>query len=168
MGKVIGQFPKEIAGRIFEMNGQRLMLDADLASVYGVTTARLNQQFRRNRGRFPADFAFEIPLSELGNLMLQNATSSWGGRRKPPTAFTEHGAIMMATVLNTARAVQMSVYVVRAFARMRELLHVHTALAGELQALRKSLVVLDSKTQKQFDLVYEAILGLMSPATKRQ
>ncbi len=75
---------------------------------------------------------------------------------------------MMATVLNTARAVQMSVYVVRAFARMRELLHAHATLAGELQALRKSLVDLDSKTQKQFDLVYEAILGLMSPATKRQ
>ncbi|MBX3695656.1 MAG: ORF6N domain-containing protein [Steroidobacteraceae bacterium] len=167
MGKVVDQSPLEIASRIFERHGQRVMLDVDLAAIYGVTTARLNQQFRRNRARFPADFAFEIPLADLRNLMLQNATSSWGGRRKPPIGFTEHGAIMMATVLSSPRAVQMSVYVVRAFAKMRELLHTHTELAQELRSLRSSLVSLDAKTQKQFDQVYEAILSLMSSAAKR-
>lgn len=150
------------------IRGQRVLLDADLAALYGVTTTRLNQQFRRNVARFPADFAFQLPAEEMRHLMLQNATSSWGGRRKPPIAFTEHGAIMLASVLNTPRAVNMSIYVVRAFSRFRELLHSHAALASELKSLRKSLAALDVETRRQFDQVYEAILGLMGQDAKRQ
>src|SRR3972149_6813145 len=104
----------DISERIFVLRGQRVLLDVDLATRYGVETRRLNEQVRRNRHRFPSDFVFEINQIERANLMSQFATSSWGGHRKPPMAFTEHGAIMAATVLNSPRAVEMSVYVVLA------------------------------------------------------
>ncbi|MDP9197865.1 MAG: ORF6N domain-containing protein, partial [Pseudomonadota bacterium] len=86
--------PVGIAQRILVLRGQRVLLDADLARLYGVPTSRLNEQVRRNPSRFPEDFAFNLTKQELANLMSQIATSSWGGRRKPPLAFTEHGAIM--------------------------------------------------------------------------
>ena len=95
----------DISERIFVLRGQRVLLDVDLATLYGVETRRLNEQVRRNRHRFPSDFVFEINQIERANLMSQIATSSWGGHRKPPMAFTEHGAIMAATVLNSPRAV---------------------------------------------------------------
>lgn len=96
---------------------KKVILDSDLARIYGVTTARLNQQVKRNLGRFPEDFMFQLSKEEFESLMLQFATSKMGrgGRRKLPYAFTEHGAIMAANVLNTPRAVQMSIFVVRAF-----------------------------------------------------
>ena len=105
---------------------------------------------------------------EVANLKSQIATSSWGGKRKPPLAFTEHGAIMAATVLNSARAVQVTIYVVRAFIKVRESLAAHTQLARELSMLKSRVDTLDVDTRKQFDQVYEAILGLMSPAAKKQ
>lgn len=97
------QSSSEIAARIVFVRGQRVLLDRDLAALYGVTTARLNQQVRRNRARFPADFLLELTAEENRALMLQFATSNEGrgGRRKPPLAFTEHGAIMAASVLNS-------------------------------------------------------------------
>ncbi|MGB5131708.1 MAG: ORF6N domain-containing protein [Steroidobacteraceae bacterium] len=159
--------PALVAQRIFIIRGQRALLDSDLAELYGVPTARLNQQVRRNRKRFPIDFAFQLTNHELANLMLQFATSSWGGVRKAPIAFTEHGAIMAATVLNSPRAVEMSVYVVRAFVKLREVLASSTELAHKLEALEKSVATLDAKTRKQFEEVYRAIRALMAPpATK--
>src|SRR5262245_26577226 len=97
---------------ILVLRGQRVLLDADLAMLYGVTTARLNQQVRRNPQRFPRDFRFQLTGKEFSVLMLQSATSKpgRGGRRKPPFVFTEHGAIMAATVLNSPQAVEMSIY----------------------------------------------------------
>lgn len=145
------------------LRGQRVLLDADLAQLFGVSTARLNQQVRRNRKRFPADFIFQTTNQELANLMLQFATSSWGGTRKPPVAFTEHGAIMAATVLNSPRAVEMSVYVVRAFVKLREVLASNTELARKLDALEKSVATLDARTRRQFEEVYQAIRALMAP-----
>jgi hypothetical protein len=150
----------------------RVLLDADLAVLYGVTTARLNQQVNRNLDRFPADFIFIPSDQELINLMLQFATSSLavpshGGTRKPPRMFTEHGAIMAATVLNSPRAVQMSVYVVRAFVKLREVLASNSTLARRLETLERSVAALDSDTRKQFDHVYEAILGLMSSGQRK-
>jgi hypothetical protein len=117
----------EIATRILSIRGQRVMLDSDLAAVYGVSTRRFNEQVRRNEVRFPGDFSFELTDQEVENLKSQFATSSWmagahGGRRKRPRVFTEYGAIMAASILNSPRAVQMSVYVVRAFVRLREVL----------------------------------------------
>src|SRR5690242_2186984 len=108
---------EHIAHSILVLRGQKVLLDAELAALYGVTTARLNQQVRRNRERFPADFLFELTAAEFSALMLQNASSKpgRGGRRKLPFAFTEHGAIMAATVLNSPRATEMTICVVRAF-----------------------------------------------------
>ena len=157
-----------VASRILVVRGQRVILDRDLAALYGVTVRRLNEQVRRNRERFPDGFMLALTNQEVANLKSQIATSSWGGKRKPPLAFTEHGAIMAATVLNSARAVQMTIYVVRAFIKVRESLAAHTQLARELSMLKSRVDTLDVDTRKQFDQVYEAILGLMSPAAKKQ
>ncbi|MGH8863633.1 MAG: ORF6N domain-containing protein [Burkholderiales bacterium] len=108
-------------------------------------------------------FAFETTTGELSILMLQFATSNWGGRRKRPLAFTDYGAIMAATVLNSPRAVEMSVYVVRAFVKLRQVLASNAELAGKLEALEKSVATLDAKTRRQFEEVYRAIRALMTP-----
>lgn len=114
-----------------------MLLNAELGALYGVTTSRLNQQVRRNRERFPGDFMFRVTTAENSRLMLQIATSKprRGGRRKPPLAFTEHGAIMAATVLNSRAAVEMSVYVVRAFGRLKQLLTSNAELAKRVDEL---------------------------------
>ncbi len=133
--KEIGMNITPITGlerRIFTIRGQRVMIDADLAELYGVITGRLNEQVKRNRERFPEDFMFQLTKTEYENLKSQFATSSWGGRRKLPYAFLEHGAIMAANVLNSKQAIQASVYVVRAFIRMREGLIEHKELARKV------------------------------------
>src|SRR4051812_41335478 len=168
MGKEAAESLTEIVTRILVIHGQRVLLDSDLAVLYGVTVRRLNEQVRRNRDRFPDGFIYALTNQDFANLKSQNATSSWGGKRKTPFAFTEHGAIMASTVLNSPRAVQMTIYVVRAFVKMRESLSAHTQLARELAALKGRVDSLDADTRKQFDQVYEAILGLMSPASKKQ
>lgn len=152
-----------IVQRILVLRGHRVLLDADLAGLYGVSTSRLNQQVRRNRKRFPADFLFQVTNQEVADLKLQFATSSWGGRRKRPVVYTEHGAIMAASVLNSPRAVEMSVYVVRAFVKLRELLASNADLARKLEALEKSVATQDARTRKQFEDVYMAIRALMAP-----
>ena len=124
-----------ITHRIALLRGKKVLLDADLAALYGVQTRRLNEQVRRNRDRFPGDFIFELTQEEFADLKSQTAISSWGGRRTLPMAFTEHGAIMAATVLSSPRAVQMSVYIVRAFVQLRELALSHQALAKRLETL---------------------------------
>jgi len=137
---------------ILTVRGQKVILDADLARIYGVPTKRLNEQVRRNVDRFPLDFAFVLTDQEVANLKSQFATSSLelnrsqfaagsnhGGRRKLPTAFTEHGAIMAANVLRSKQAIQMSVFVVRAFVRMRQILIGQKDLARKLAELEKEL-----------------------------
>lgn len=165
------QPPVEIAATIRVVRGQRVMLDTDLAVVYGVTAKRLNEQLRRNAARFPPDFLIELSNQDVASLRSQNATLKTGRgahRKYPPLAFTEHGAIMAATILNSPRAVQMSVYVVRAFARLRQAVATHLQLARELEALKQSVAVLDADTRRQFDQVYEAILGLMATSPRKQ
>ena len=118
------------------------MLDADLAVLYGVTAKRLNEQVRRNTGRFPVDFAFQLSAEEADSLRSQNATLKPGrGRHRKyrPWAFTEYGVIMAATILNSPRAVEMSLYVVRAFVHLRELLASNTELARRLDELEGKL-----------------------------
>jgi hypothetical protein len=162
---------EQITRSIVVLRQRKVLLDADLATLYGVTTARLNQQVRRNLERFPTDFLFQLTAAEFSALMMQTATSkrSRGGRRKLPLAFTEHGAIMAATVLNSRRAVEMTVYVVRAFVTLRGLLSTNKDLSRKVQALERCLLGLDLKTQRQFKEVYQAIRALMSqPVTKRR
>ena len=120
------------------IRGQRVMLDSDLAAIYGTSTMRLNEQFKRNRKRFPDDFAFVLKREEFTNLISQNAISrSHGGRRTLPVAFTEHGAIMLASVLNSEIAVQASVRIVRAFIRLRKMVAANVQLAGKLKELER-------------------------------
>ena len=132
---------ESIARRICTVRGQRVILDADLAAVYGVLTGNLNRAVKRNASRFPDDFVFQLTPLEVENLIFQFGISSsgHGGRRKPVWAFTEHGAVMAANLLNSERAAQMSVFVVRAFVKMRAALSDNRELAGKLAALEKEL-----------------------------
>ena len=130
---------EEMDVKIHLIRGQRVMLDSDLAPLYGVSTKQLNQQVRRNLFRFPSDFAFPLSSEEFAALRSQIVTSNTGrgGRRYLPRVFTEHGAIMLASVLNSPRAVEMSVFVVRAFVRMREVLTSNRQLAARWDELEK-------------------------------
>jgi hypothetical protein len=159
MVKKISLIPSErIEQAIMQLRGQRVILDFDLAQLYGVTTSRLNEQIKRNIDRFPEDFMFRLTAPEFQNLMSQFATSSsrWGGRRKPPLVFTEHGAVMAANVLNSPTAVAASIEVVRAFVRLRQILSTHKDLARKLEELEK-------KYDENFRVVFEAIRQLMVP-----
>ena len=150
---------ERIADAILLIRGQKVMLDSDLAGLYGVTTKRLNQQVKRNIERFPADFMFQLTAEENEALRLQIATLKVGRgkhRKYPPYVFTEHGAIMAASVLNSPRAIQVSVHVVRAFVRLREVLATHKDLARKLEDLEK-------KYDTQFRVVFDAIRQLMAP-----
>lgn len=151
------------------LRGQRVLLDSDLAALYGVPSKRLNEQVRRNQKRFPGDFAFRLKIKELNNNRSQFATGSQKhrDRRFLPVAYTEHGAIKAATILNSARAVEMSVHVVRAFVSLRQVLASNEDLARKLEALEISVSALDARTRKQFVDVYRAIQALMKPAAPK-
>ena len=183
---------QKIAPLIHEIRGERVILDADLARIYGVTTKRLNEQAKRNADRFPEDFAFELSKEEWETLRSQNATSNYaslanrsqnatlksptgsnlrsqivtskgrGGRRYLPHAFTEHGAIMAANVLNSKQAVQMSVFVVRAFVKLREVLATNKQLADKLTELEGKVGTHD----KAIISIIAAIRGLTGPAKR--
>jgi len=139
------------------------MLDADLATLYGVQTRRLNEQVRRNTERFPEDFVFQLTPAEFAHLKSQFATSSWGGRRKLPLAFTEHGAIMAAMVLNSPRATEVSVYVVRAFVQLRDTLIAHKELAQRLDELEARIERKLSSHDQAIAGILDAIRKLMTP-----
>jgi phage regulator Rha-like protein len=133
--------PTDPVARIVTIRGQKVILDSDLAAIYGVETFRFNEAVKRNRNRFPQDFMFQLTQAEFSALTSQNAISKAGrgGRRTPPYAFTEHGAVMAANILRSERAVQMSVFVVRAFIRMRAALADNRELARKLAALEREI-----------------------------
>jgi len=143
---------------------QRVILDTTLAELYSVSVKRLNQQVNRNRERFPVDFMFQLTKEEYESLRLQNATSNKGrgGRRYFPHVFTEHGAIMASTVLNSKPAVEMSVFVVRAFVRLREVLSTNRQIAARIEELDQRLETHDSVIQD----IIDAIRRLMKPPAK--
>lgn len=130
---------KRILRIILIIRGEKVILDSDLAALYGVETRRLNEQVRRNIDKFPEDFMFQLTNEEFANLKSQIATSSsgWGGRRKTPLVFTEHGALQAANVLNSAQANKMSVYIVRTFVRLREMALTNEKLARKVDQLEK-------------------------------
>ncbi|HEY3760812.1 MAG TPA: ORF6N domain-containing protein [Verrucomicrobiae bacterium] len=159
---------RQIEESIFLIRGQRVMLDFDLARIYGVTTKRLKEQFRRNAERFPRDFAFQLTAKELTNLRSQIATSSLhGGTRYLPTAFTEHGALMLATVLNSKAAVEASVHVVRAFVWMREQLSAHKELAQKLAELEGRVSGHDETITSLFETIRHLVQPPM-PESRKQ
>ncbi len=146
------------------IRGQKIILDSDLARIYGVPTKRLNEQVRRNAKRFPSDFLFQLTSTETDNLKSQIATSSLhGGRRKLPYAFTENGAIMAANVLNSPEAVRMSVFVVRAFVQMRDLLGSTKELAKELAALEKKLTDRLDGHESAIVEVLQRLMSILDP-----
>jgi hypothetical protein len=148
---------ERIQKAILLVRRQKVILDADLAGLYGVETRVLVQAVKRNLERFPEDFMFQLNRKEFAILKSQIVTSSgWGGRRYPPYAFTEHGVAMLSSVLHSQRAIQVNIEIMRAFIRLRQMLAAHTELARKLDALEK-------KYDAQFKEVFEAIRQLMAP-----
>jgi len=130
---------QKIRNKIYVVRGQKVMLDEDLAAMYGVETRRLNEQVKRNRKRFPRDFMFTLTGKEFENLMSQNATSSWGGRRKLPYAFTEQGVAMLSSILNSDTAIEVNIRVIRVFTKLREYALTHRDILIQLSKLEKEV-----------------------------
>lgn len=153
-----------IENKIYVFRRQKVMVDSDLAILYGVETKRLNEQVKRNVERFPEEFMFQLTEEEFeflksqnasSNLKSQNATASWGGRRIPPYVFTEHGTVMLASVLKSKTAVEASIQIVKAFVKFREIISSQVALAQKLDEL-------ENKYDDQFKQVFDAIRHLMT------
>ena len=159
MAKYQVQETIRIESLIRSFRGLRVMLDSDLAKIYGVSTMRLNEQFKRNRSRFPSDFAFQLTQEEFADLISQIAISKKGrgGRHKLPWVFTEHGALMLSGVLNSPVAVEASVRVVRAFVLMREQLAAHKELAQKLGELESRVSGHDESIQNLFEAIRQLI-----------
>jgi hypothetical protein len=151
---------EHIERRILLIRGQKVMLDTDLALLYGISTKRLKEQVRRNLDRFPVDFMFELTLREKSEVVA-NCDHLRRLKFSPylPYAFTEHGALMLANVLNSEKAVQVSVQIIRTFVRLREMLASNTELARKLEAL-------ENKYDQQFKVVFDAIRQLLAPPEK--
>lgn len=135
------------------------MLDRDLAELYGVETKHLTRQVRRNKRRFPSDFLLLLTRQEVANLKRHFGTSSWGGARKPPFAFTEHGILMLSSVLNSERALQVNIQIMRTFTKLRELMVEHWDLRKKIEGMEK-------KCDGQFRVVFKAIKQLVQTSQK--
>ncbi|MBV6484828.1 MAG: hypothetical protein KFKLKKLM_01353 [Flavobacteriales bacterium] len=147
--------PDEVViSKIYHLRDQKVMLDSDLAELYGVETRVLNQQVKRNEDRFPKDFMFQLTEEEWENLKSQNATSSWGGRRKLPYVFTEHGVLMLSSVLNSKKAIAVNIQIMRIFTKLREMILTHKDLLLEMEELRKKVVGQDDR----IDMIYKYLL----------
>lgn len=144
-----------------------MILDSDLAKLYGVTPKRFNEQVRRNRERFPRGFMFTLLNQEVAILRSQFATSSWGGRRYAPMAFTEHGAVMAATILNSPAAIEASVYVVRAFVQMREAVKANTEIARRLDQLERKVGTHDRAILEALAALRELTQAAEAPKRRR-
>jgi hypothetical protein len=155
----------QITQSILMLRGHKVLLDSDLAALYGVPTKRFNEQVKRNLDRFPIDFMFQITADELSALRSQIATSKpgRGGRRYAPYVFTEHGAMMAAMILNSPRAIEMSVYVVRAFVQLRELLISNQELAQQLKALEARMTRKFAAHDYAITDIIKTIRQLMNP-----
>ena len=131
---------ERIARAILFLRGEKVMLDSDLAALYGVATGHLNRAVKRNRSRFPADFMFELTAEEVANLKCQIGISSWGGRRRArPHAFTEHGIAMLSGVLNSERAIKVNIAIMRAFVRLRQILEAIRQLMTPLEKPQREI-----------------------------
>ena len=155
--------PKEvIASKIVMLRHKKVMLDRDLAELYGVPTGTFNQAVKRNKDRFPNDFMFQLTRQEVMNLKSQFVISSWGGIRKMPYAFTEQGVAMLSSVLNSKRAVQVNIQIMRIFTKLRELVLSHKDLRRKIEALERK----DKQHDKQIESVFEVLKQLLTPPEK--
>ena len=143
--------PDEVVmNKIYLIRGQKVMLDVDLAELYGVDTKRLNEQVRRNVDRFPDDFMFALNEEEFANLKSQFATSSWGGRKKLPNAFSEHGVLMLSSVPNSKEAIQVNIQIMRIYTKIREMLVVHKDISLMAEQVENKLNKQDQKIELLF------------------
>jgi hypothetical protein len=145
-----------IENRIYLIRAKKVMLDWDLAELYGVETGQLNRAVKRNAARFPEDFMFELTKPKFENLKCQIGISSWGGARWLPKAFTEQGVAMLSSVLNSERAIQVNIQIIRTFTRLRQMLSSHEELRVKVEAMEK-------KYDNQFRVVFTAIKQLLEP-----
>lgn len=150
---------KSLINKIIYLRGQKVMLDSDLAELYGVETRRVTEQVKRNPERFPEDFMYQLTNKEFTILKSQFATSSWGGKRKLPFAFTEQGIAMLSSVLHSERAINVNIAIMRAFVKLRELLLTNKELNSKLQKI-------EAKYDKQFRVVFEVLQQLMETPAK--
>lgn len=150
-----------IAAKILIVRGKRVMIDSDLAMLYGVKTGRLNEQVSRNIKRFPKDFMFQLTKEEALNLKSHFATSSWGGARKLPRVFTQEGVAMLSSVLNSERAIMVNIQIMRAFAQLRQMLLSNRDLKRKIEEMER-------KYDKQFAIVFQAIKQLLEPPVQKE
>ena len=156
--------PEEVLmQKIYLVNGTKVMLDSDLAELYQVETKRLNEQVKRNSGRFPKDFMFQLTGEQWENLKSQNATSSWGGRRSLPYVFTEQGVSMLSSVLNSEVAINVNIRIIRVFTKMREMLLTHKDLLLEMDEIRKKVSGQDEKIELIFNYLKQFIKDQEEP-----
>ena len=147
--------PQEtIASKIFLIRGHKVIFDRDLSELYGVTTGNLNKAVDRNLDRFPEEFMFRLKEEEFKDLIFHFGTSSWGGTRKLPRVFTEHGILMLSSVLRSDRAVQVNIHIMKVFVRLREMLATHKDLQQKIEMMEK-------KYDQQFKIVFDAIRQLI-------
>ena len=158
--------PQEAIGRrIYQIRGHKVMLSIDLAKLYGVLPKRLNEQVKRNIKRFPKDFMFQLNDDEYEILKSQIATSRWGGvRRANPYAFTEQGVAMLSSVLNSERAIQVNIAIMRAFVRLKTILSTHVELAHKLKELESKI----EKHDEEISSIFDAIRQLMAPSPAKR
>lgn len=148
-----------IISKILYIRGKKIMLDEDLAKLYCVETKRLNEQVKRNIERFPKDFMFQLTPKEFGNLKSQIATSSWGGNRKLPLAFTEHGILMLSGVLNSKVAIKVNIRIIRIFIKMREMILTHKDILLKLERMEKDV----TNNTKDIQLIFQYVKQLLNP-----
>ena len=160
--------PAIIEQSIFEIRGQKVMFDFDLAGLYGIETKMLKRAVRRNINRFPKDFMFILTKKEWENLRYQFGTSNWGGIRYLPYAFTEHGVTMLASILNSARAIKMNIAIVRAFIALKQIALQHKDLAERLEELRNELHERIGEHDTQLAAIYDAIENLLDEKVKKK
>jgi hypothetical protein len=157
-----------ILNSIFYIRGQKVMLDSDLAELYGVETRRLNEQVARNIDRFPEDFMFRLNENEFETLMSQIATSKRGGRRKSPYVFTEHGVLMLSSVLNSKQAIQVNIQVMRIFSRVRQMILDNTELRLEIEKIKNKLDNQDKNMEIVFRYLDELLGTKYNPAPRKR
>jgi ORF6N domain len=161
-GKNLAIPDEVVISKIYTIRNHKIMLDDDLAVLYQVETRRLNEQVKRNIDRFPEDFMFQLTEAEWGNLKSQNATSSWGGRRKIPFAFTEHGVLMLSSVLNSERAIQVNIQIMRVYTKLKVILLDHKDILLKLEKLENKI----SQHNDNFKIVFDYLKELLDPPTE--
>ncbi len=158
MNEKMQVIPEEVVmNKIYVIRGQKVMLDKDLSELYGVDTGYLNRAVKRNIKRFPDDFMFRLDKEEFDNLIYQIGTSSWGGTRKPPSAFTEQGVAMLAGVLNSDRAIAVNIQIIRIFTRMREMLLTHKDLLLKVDKLESKVANQDKSIKQIFNYLKQLV-----------